>query len=101
MDIRSFVSQSGLLSDLMIIAGALRQVFFLGLGVLALFFIFQWDAASANPFSEVGPTEFIQSLALGLSTALFFLEARRRPDMRGGLILVGGFIGCMLFREQD
>lgn len=101
MDIRSSISQSRLLSDLMTIAGALREAFLLGLGVLALFFVFQWDAASDNPFSEVGPTEFIQSVALGLSLVLFFLEARRRPEMRGGLILVGGFIGCMLIREQD
>ena len=101
MDIHSSASRDDLLSDLKTIAGALRTSLFLVLGIVVLFLIFRWDAASGNPFSEVGPTEFIQSIALALSAALFFLEARRRPDMRGGLVLTGGFIGCMLIREQD
>ncbi len=101
MDTHSSASQSELSSDIKILLGTFRLAALLTLGVIALFLIFQWDAFSDNPFSEAGPTELIQTLLLAFSAALFFLEARRRPDMRGGLILVGGFIGCMLIREQD
>ncbi|HJD98022.1 hypothetical protein [Mailhella massiliensis] len=90
-----------LLADLKSIAGAFRLLFFLGLGIILLFLIFWWDAQCRRPFVETGPTELIQTLFLTLSTAIFFLEARRRPDMRGALVLAGGFTGCMLIREQD
>ena len=102
MDTHSSASQQGgLSSDIKTLLRTFRLAALLTLGVIALFLIFQWDAFSDNPFSEAGPTEFIQTFLLAFSAALFFLEARRRPDMRGGLILAGGFIGCMLIREQD
>lgn len=90
-----------LLSDLRTLSGVLRLLFLLGLGIVLLFFLFFWDARCDAPFVETGPTEFAQTLFLALSTALFFLEARRSPDMREALVLTGGFIGCMLIREQD
>ena len=90
-----------LLSDLRAIAGALRLLFLFGLGIILLFLIFYWDALCSRPFIEAGPTELVQTLFLVLSTALFFLEAHRRREMRGALVLTGGFIGCMLIREQD
>ena len=100
MPIRFSISNE-LLEDLRTIAGAFRLLFLLGFGVIALFLIFWWDSTCEHPFIEEGPTEIVQSLLLILSTVIFFLEARRRPDMRGALILVGGFTGCMLIREQD
>ena len=90
-----------LLSDLETIVGALRLLFFFGLGIIVLFLIFWWDAHQSRPFVEAGPTEILQTILLLLSTILFFLEARRRSDMRHALILVGGLTGCMLIREQD
>lgn len=102
MNIRfSSLQNREFLSDLKTIACALRLLFGLGLGILALFLIFWWDAGCLHPFAEVGPTEFSQTLLLLASTALFFSEARRCPDMRRALTLVGGLTGCMLIREQD
>ena len=89
-----------LLSDLRAIAGALRLLFLFGLGIILLFLIFYWDALCSRPFIEAGPTELVQTLFLVLSTALFFLEAHRRREMRGALVLTGGFIGCMLIRAS-
>ena len=71
-----------LLSDLRAIAGALRLLFLFGLGIILLFLIFYWDALCSRPFIEAGPTELVQTLFLVLSTALFFLEAHRRREMR-------------------
>ena len=88
-------------SDLRTIADGLLLLLALCMGVLALFLIFWWDSTLPNPFAEVSPTEFLQTGALIASTALFFREALRRPDMSRALVLVGGFIGCMLIREQD
>lgn len=76
-------------------------LFGLGAGVTLLFLVFLWELHLDRPFAETGPTEIIQSLLLLTSSALFFLEAFRRPDLRGAMLLVGGFIGCMLIREQD
>ena len=88
-------------ADLRNISGALRLLFLLGLGVVALFLVFWSDSVCDHPFTEQGPTEICQTVLLAVSTIFFFLEARRRPDMRGALILAGGFFGCMLIREQD
>ncbi len=91
MNIRfSSLQNREFLSDLKTIACELRLLFGLGLGILALFLIFWWDAGCLHPFAEVGPTEFSQTLLLLASTALFFSEARRCPDMRRALTLVGG-----------
>ena len=100
MNIR-FSASNELLTELKTIAGAFRLLFLLGLGIIALFLIFWWDTMCENPFSEAGPTELIQTLLLLISSAIFFLEARRCPDMCGALVLTGGLIGCMLIREQD
>ena len=88
-------------SDLETIVDALKILFGLALSVIVLFLIFWWDARLESPFVETGPTELIQSLLLLTSSALFFLEARRNPDMDNALVLTGGFLGCMLIREQD
>lgn len=102
MNFRFSASQQGeLLSDLKTIIGALRLLFVLGLNIIALFLIFWWDAGLDRPFVEVGPTEFSQTVLLLLSSAIFFSEAVRRPDLRRALVLVGGLTGCMLIREQD
>lgn len=101
MNTRTSALPEELLSDLKTIAGAFRLLFCLGLGIIVLFFIFWWDARCSRPFTETGPTEIIQTILLALSTGIFFLEARRRPDMGNALILAGGFTGCMLIREQD
>ena len=101
MNIRFSAPQSDLLTDLRTIAGAFRLLFLLGLGIIVLFLVFYWDTMCEAPFIEAGPTELVQTLLLLISSALFFLEARRCPDMRGALVLTGGFIGCMLIREQD
>lgn len=101
MDTHSPISQNSLTTDLKTLAGTLLLTLLLCFGILILFFIFWWDALSSNPFSETGPTELIQTIVLAISTTVFFLEAHRCPDMRGGFVLVAGFIGCMLIREQD
>jgi len=76
-------------------------LFGLGAGVILLFLVFLWELHMPRPFTETGPTEIIQSLLLLTSSSLFFIEAFRRPDLRGAMLLVGGFIGCMFIREQD
>lgn len=88
-------------ADLRTIADGLLLLLSFCMGVLALFLIFWWDSTLPNPFAEVSPTEFLQTIALIASTALYFREALRRPDMGRALVLVGGFLGCMLIREQD
>ena len=70
-------------------------------GIVVLFFIFWLDATSSSPFSELAPTELIQSCVLLISSILFFIEAVKRPDMCGALVLTGGLVACMLIREQD
>ena len=87
--------------DFKVISSAFRLLFLLGISIIGLFLIFRWDAACEYPFSEAGPTEIIQTVLLLLSTVLLFVESYRYQDMRGALILAGGFIGCMLIREQD
>ncbi len=101
MNIRSSKLDSDLLSDLKAICNALRLLSALAFGVVLLFLIFWWDASTSRPFVEAGPTELIQSCALALSSGIFLLEARRCPDLRGSMLLVSGFIGCMFIREQD
>lgn len=101
MKIRFSAPRDEIRSDLETVAHALKVLFGFGFGVVLLFFVFWWDARLDSPFAETGPTEIIQSLLLLASSALFFLEARRSPETRNALILAGGFLGCMLIREQD
>ena len=88
-------------SELKAIGRAVLLLFGLGLGVAFLVGLFFWELSLTRRFTESGPIELFQSAALGVSSALFFLEAKRQPAMRGALVLVGGFLGCMFIREQD
>ncbi|WP_295636251.1 hypothetical protein [uncultured Mailhella sp.] len=101
MNIRFSALQDAVLSDIKTITSALKLLFMLGATIAVLFLIFVWDSRCDNPFSEVGPTELIQTLLLSLCTLFLFREAVRCPDMRNALILAGGLTGCMLIREQD
>ena len=83
------------------IVQALLLLLVMALGVCLLFAIFGLDAIGPRSFSELAPTELLQSCSLLISSVLFFLEAGRRPDMRSALVLTGGLIACMLIREQD
>ena len=50
---------------------------------------------------EISATEILQELTLLVISALFFLQAKKHPALRGGMILIGGFFFCMLIRELD
>lgn len=50
---------------------------------------------------ETTSVEPLQAVLLGLSLFLFFRQAARAPEYRGGFILAGGFLLCMLIREMD
>ncbi|MCH8544951.1 MAG: transporter [Alcanivorax sp.] len=54
-----------------------------------------------SPLREASFTEVTQSLLLVLCFALFARRAITLPSQRGFLVLVSGFILCMLIREQD
>lgn len=51
--------------------------------------------------SETSATEFSQTLLVAAVAAAFAVAAVRRPDLRGGLVLVAGFFLCMAIREND
>lgn len=80
---------------------AVRLLLVMAAGIVVLFFIFWLDTVSPCPFSELAPTELSQTCVLLISAILFFIEAVKRPDMRGALVLTGGLVSCMLIREQD
>jgi len=88
-------------SQLKALGRALLLLLALGAGVILLYLVFLWEVQLRPPFQEAGPLELMQSAMLGTSTALFFLEAKRRPELRHSMVLVAGFLGCMLIREQD
>lgn len=96
-----FLTDPDIRSSFKAIGRALILLCGLGFGITLLFLIFLWELHTSAPFGEWGPTEIAQSAALGISSALFFLEAARQPSVRGALVLVGGFLGCMFIREQD
>lgn len=50
---------------------------------------------------EAGVVEISQSAALLATVALVGCVAKKRGDLRGGLVLVAGFFLAMLIREQD
>jgi hypothetical protein len=54
-----------------------------------------------NGMSEYSITEISEDVLLLFSAGVFFIEARRQPESRGFLTLVGGFFLCMLIREMD
>lgn len=88
-------------AELKAIGRAVLMLFGLAAGVAFLLCIFVMELHSPAPFTENGPTELFQSAVLAVSSGLFFFEAWHKPSLRGALVLVGGFIGCMLIREQD
>lgn len=88
-------------SDLKAIGRAFAMLLALGAGVAFLVGLFFWELALPKAFTEFGPVELFQSAALAVSSGLFFVQAKRQPSMRGALVLVGGFLGCMVIREQD
>jgi hypothetical protein len=51
--------------------------------------------------SELSITEITQEALILFSAILFWVEAWRRPQARGFLVLVGGFFACMFIRELD
>ena len=54
-----------------------------------------------NRVGETSVTELTQELLLAISVLLFLITAIRRPESRGFLVLVTGFLACMLIREGD
>lgn len=54
-----------------------------------------------NEVGEFSVTEIVQTVLLLTSVIVFWSAARQRPQSRGFLILVAGFLSCMLIREQD
>jgi hypothetical protein len=93
--------QSETATDFRTLVGAIKLLLVFGVAVILLFLIFLWDVSMGHPFQETSPTELFQSFFLLCTAVIFFTEARRCPDMREALVLAGGFIGCMLIREQD
>ena len=94
-------SEPAVRSQLKAIGRAFLLLLGLGLGVVLLYLVFISDAMFGSTVREVGPIELAQSLMLAATTALYFLEAYRRPSLRHAMVLVAGFFGCMLIREQD
>ncbi len=97
----SFFSDPDVRSQLKALGRAFLMLCGLGAGVFLLFLVFWWELHLDESFCETSPTELIQTLLLAVTSGLFFLEAFRRAQLRHALVLVGGFFGCMLIREQD
>ena len=97
----SLFSEPAVRSQLKAIGRAFLLLLGLGLGVVLLYLVFIFDAMSNLRVRELGPIELAQSVMLATTTGLYFLEAYRRPALRRAMVLVAGFFGCMLIREQD
>ncbi len=54
-----------------------------------------------NNIGEISATEILQEIVLFAVSALFFWQVKRQPALRGGMMLIGGFFGCMFIRELD
>ena len=54
-----------------------------------------------NRVSEISLTQVTQEALLFASAAMFGIRAWRRPEARGFLVLVSGFLACMFIRELD
>lgn len=54
-----------------------------------------------NNVGEISATEIVQEMVLFAVSALFFWQVARHPALRGGMMLIGGFFGCMFIRELD
>ena len=97
----SIFSEPAVRSQLKAIGRAFILLCGLASGVIILYLIFLWDIQINRNFGEVGLIELSQSVMLATTTGLYFLEAYRRPALRRAMVLVAGFFGCMLIREQD
>ena len=97
----SIFSEPAVRSQLKAIGRAFLLLCGLCSGVIILYLIFLWDIQINRGFGEVGLIELSQSVMLATTTGLYFLEAYRRPALRRAMVLVAGFFGCMLIREQD
>ena len=97
----SLFSEPAVRSQLKAIGRAFLLLCGLCSGVIILYLIFLWDIQINRNFGEVGLIELAQSAMLATTTGLYFLEAYRRPTLRRAMVLVAGFFGCMLIREQD
>ena len=65
-------------------------------------FIVRFDVIQLdNKVGESSVTELTQELLLAISVVLFLISAIRRPESLGFLVLVTGFLACMLIREGD
>ncbi len=54
-----------------------------------------------NVDSEKSLIENVQRLYLAIISVIFFFYAFRHKKFRGGFVLIGGFVLCMLIREND
>lgn len=97
----SLFSEPAVRSQLKALGRAFLLLLGLGLGVVLLYLVFIFDAMSSLRVRELGPLEMAQSLMLASTAGLYALEAYRRPALRHAMVLVAGFFGCMLIREQD
>ncbi|MBK0004630.1 hypothetical protein IBT49_25215 [Erwinia sp. S63] len=79
-------------------AAFLVAALFIGFAMSAVYIDVNW---MHNSLHENSFTELLQEVILAITTGLFFWSSVRRPDQRGGLILIGGFYLCMLIRELD
>lgn len=74
----------------------------LAVGAVGVALVIYLDVAVfKDGVSEISATEILQELVLLAISALFFLQANKHPALRGGMILIGGFFGCMMIRELD
>jgi hypothetical protein len=74
----------------------------LALGAVCTALVIWLDVAVFNDgVQEISATEFLQEVILLTISALFFLQAKKHPALRAGMILIGGFFSCMLIRELD
>ncbi|MBK0094247.1 hypothetical protein [Erwinia sp. S59] len=71
---------------------------FIGFAMSAVYIDVNW---MHNALHENSVTEVLQEIILVIIMGLFFWSSGKRPEQRGGLILIGGFYLCMLIRELD
>ena len=85
-----------------IIVKSIGEVLFLALLILLAPLCVAIDVvALGNDMGEISLTEFTQVVLLLTSILIFSYSAWRYAGSRGFLILVAGFLSCMLVRELD
>ncbi|MGN1150064.1 MAG: hypothetical protein ACI4SY_05085, partial [Sutterella sp.] len=85
--------------DYKIILRGVLQFLFGALMSIAAFKFYVWSGR--HPLPVESWIEAAQEAMLFISALLFALAARRAPQLRGGLILIAGFLCAMLIREFD